>query len=236
RSGIKTIFVADATLRHKIMEQENYEILLNQEKVLQVPRGTSADDYIWKMAKRYHKDGTHVSIVTNDWFPIDKGQDEKITGIDRMTFMFIDDMIIFQPSLEELLKPMIPKLSVSTEKKWAKPKTTNTVEAIVPKKPVQHGKPNLSVKIQSTVVPDELLMTLKDFVSDPNRHLRKKINFSLVSSYLHSKYGGNFCKHFGYTKPKDLASLLETQGYVVLSHEGKTLYVELTEKLTSAIK
>ena len=236
RSGIKTIFVADATLRHKITEQEDFESLLNHETVIQVPARTSADDYIWLMAKLYHKDGRRVSIVTNDLFPIHKGQNDKITGIERMTFMFADDRVIFQPPLEELLKPDGSKQGTRTEKKGQQPRAKKQAETVTPKAPVQPKKTDLQANPLPSVIPEELLITLRNFVKGRNQQLGKKINFAVVSNHLHAKYDGNFCKHFGYRRPKDLATLLEVQGYVSLSHVGPTLYIEATEKLTSENK
>ncbi|PKL71115.1 MAG: Zc3h12a-like ribonuclease, partial [Methanobacteriales archaeon HGW-Methanobacteriales-2] len=61
--GYHPILIADASLRHEIDEKEEFNKLLDEEKVHQVPAGTNADHYILNLAEE-----EDAKILSNDAF------------------------------------------------------------------------------------------------------------------------------------------------------------------------
>jgi hypothetical protein len=61
--GYEPILIADASLRHEIDDKEAFKKLLDEEKVHQVPAGTTADHYILNLAEEQD-----AKILSNDAF------------------------------------------------------------------------------------------------------------------------------------------------------------------------
>jgi hypothetical protein len=61
--GYEPILIADASLRHEIDQKEEFNQLLDEDKIQQVPSGTTADHYILKMAEE-----EDAKILSNDVF------------------------------------------------------------------------------------------------------------------------------------------------------------------------
>lgn len=61
--GYQPILIADASLRHEIDDKEAYKKLIDNNKVQQVPSGTTADHYILKLAEE-----NDAKILSNDAF------------------------------------------------------------------------------------------------------------------------------------------------------------------------
>lgn len=92
------IVVADASLRHKIVDKEKLEELEKETKYFVAPAETSADTFMLSMVK-----SKHCLLVSNDTFRNYKIKDSWLaTNIDyfRLTFMITDDGVIM-PELEK---------------------------------------------------------------------------------------------------------------------------------------
>ncbi len=61
--GYEPYAIADASLRHEIDNKEEFNKLLEEEKIIQVPSGTTADHFILKMAEE-----EDAKILSNDIF------------------------------------------------------------------------------------------------------------------------------------------------------------------------
>jgi len=61
--GYEPYAIADASLRHEIDKKEEFNKLLEEEKIVQVPSGTTADHFILKMAEE-----EDAKILSNDIF------------------------------------------------------------------------------------------------------------------------------------------------------------------------
>lgn len=61
--GYEPVLIADASLRHEIDQKEEFNKLLDEEKVKQVPSGTTADHFILKIAEE-----EDAKILSNDVF------------------------------------------------------------------------------------------------------------------------------------------------------------------------
>lgn len=61
--GYEPILIADASLRHEIDQKEEFNQLLDEDKIRQVPSGTTADHFILKMAE-----DEDAKILSNDVF------------------------------------------------------------------------------------------------------------------------------------------------------------------------
>lgn len=61
--GYEPILIADASLRHEIDQKDEFNQLLEEDKIQQVPSGTTADHYILKMAE-----DEDAKILSNDVF------------------------------------------------------------------------------------------------------------------------------------------------------------------------
>ncbi len=61
--GYEPVLIADASLRHEIDQKEEFNKLLDEDKVKQVPSGTTADHFILKMAE-----DEDSKILSNDVF------------------------------------------------------------------------------------------------------------------------------------------------------------------------
>jgi hypothetical protein len=245
RMPIKVVAVADAALRHKIDHQDEYEKMIDDGQVEQAPAGTDADEFIWSLAERYRSKGRATYILTNDRFPIEKSKKAGMAHPDRITFMFVEGELIFQPPLSDLSGPGREPPIESSE---IRQHPTASVEPVIEEeetdiRPVRdstatdsaggleassEGGPPAREK-----PPQELLDQLRAFFSSRANlgATSLRVNFATVAHFLHSTHGGNFTTQFGYHRPKDLALALESGGYAVLSHHTTTLYIEPTTKL-----
>lgn len=231
-TGSRVLAIADATLRHNIDDKDSFEKMMSNGQVMQVPAASSADDYIWEIAQHHLKKGNKVYVVTNDRFPITKATTAETKNIRRISFMFVDNDIFFQPNLNDLVKPTNHNEQIpSTQQKPAEPSVNNVPSERKPKEAETAKKPKQIKKEME--IPPELLSSLVTYIGSRNPQVKvgDPINFASVSNFLHKKYGGNFCTTFGFRRPKDFASLLERDGFAKLSHQGTTLYIEPTEKL-----
>ena len=61
--GYEPILIADASLRHEIEQKDEFNQLLEEDKIQQVPSGTTADHFILKMAE-----DEDAKILSNDVF------------------------------------------------------------------------------------------------------------------------------------------------------------------------
>ncbi len=231
-TGSRILAIADATLRHNIDDKDSFEKMMSNGQVMQVPAASSADDYIWEIAQHHLKKGNKVYIVTNDRFPITKATTAESKNIRRISFMFVDSDIFFQPNLNDLVKSTNHNDQMPpTQQKTAEPPVKNALSERKPKDTETAKKPRQIKK--DAEIPPELLSSLVSYIGSRNPPVKvgDRINFASISNFLHKKYGGDFCAPFGFRKPKDLANLLERDGFAKLSHQGTTLYIEPTEKL-----
>ena len=188
------------------------------------------------MAKLFKQEGNRVFILTNDLFPNTNSDREKVSGIERMTFMFIDDKVVMQPSLESIKRlalVMQPREHEQAPQPVAEKKPALRESVQRKQKAPLSERHEPSGQESNAAIPDSLVECIRDFVKVRDKSLDSKINFAVISGHLHTSFGGNFCTKFGYKKPKQLALLLESNGYAQLSHKGPTLYIEPTQKLIS---
>ena len=233
-TGSRILAIADATLRHNIDNKDSFEKMMSDGQVMQVPAASSADDYIWEIAQHHLKKGNKVYVVTNDRFPITKATTAESKNIRRISFMFVDSDIFFQPNLNDLVKPT--NHNDQTQQKTAEPPVKNVPSERKPKDSEAAKKPRQVKKDME--IPPELLSSLVTYIGSRNPPVKigDPINFASVSNFLHKKYGGDFCATFGFRRPKDFANLLERDGFAKLSHQGTTLYIEPTEKLLPSVQ
>lgn len=82
------ILIADASLRHEIDKKEEFNQLLDQDKVHQVPSGTNADHFILKIAEE-----EDAKILSNDAFREYYDEFQDIASL-RLSYKFIDGNIV----------------------------------------------------------------------------------------------------------------------------------------------
>jgi hypothetical protein len=58
--------IADASLRYVIDDPDSYQNLLDEEKVVQAPAGSTADEFIVGLAAKLSEEGLEPFVVTND--------------------------------------------------------------------------------------------------------------------------------------------------------------------------
>lgn len=147
---VRVVTLADATLRHRIDRPDALEPLLSSGAIRQIPKGTSADDFLWQVALSERKLGHPSYVVTNDHFPEERAAAEGVTGIARVTFMVIEGRAFFQPTLEEILKipsPGLPSLDSGRSEETDHSKTDRVTGPELVKSPlVDHGKPVVQSK------------------------------------------------------------------------------------------
>lgn len=103
--GYEPFPIADASLRHEIDEKEKFNAMLDEGKVEQVPSGTTADQFILKIA--YEED---CKILSNDNFREFKDEFHDINN-KRIPFTFIDDAIsIGSSSKPKKVKNILQKI------------------------------------------------------------------------------------------------------------------------------
>ena len=150
---VRVVALADATLRHRIDRPDALESLLSSGMIRQIPKGTSADDFLWQVALSERKLGHLSYVVTNDHFPEERAAAEGVTGITRVTFMVIEGRAFFQPTLEEILKipsPGLPSLISGRGEEADNSKTDLVASPELAKSPlVDHGKPAMQSKHHS---------------------------------------------------------------------------------------
>jgi hypothetical protein len=88
--GFRPIFIADASLRHHIDDQQRLERMQHAGDVLQAPAGTEADYFILSYA---HQEG--VAIVSNDTFN-DRSEDFPEAWDRRVPFMIVEGEVILE--------------------------------------------------------------------------------------------------------------------------------------------
>jgi hypothetical protein len=90
----------------------------------------------------------------------------------------------------------------------------------------------VTVEPAKTDIDQNLLASVLNFIEqmEPPVEMGGRIPFSGLANYLHNQFEGDFCKRFGYIKPKELAIALEKNGLVKISAKPP-LYLELTEKM-----
>lgn len=213
--GFRVVTIVDARLRHLIRERQELEELVGEGSIMQAPAGREADDFLLQLALKRQSRGDTVYILTNDMFPVKKSQGV----IPRIAFMFIplngDDEIIFSPSLDSLIEP--------AEAESFEPSESRVVVSSEIVSPVD-DVPRIDGELFQAFV--NFLITLEPPPQDGSL-----IPFTNVAGYLHNQFDGDFCKRFGYRKPKDFALALEKVGYVKLRQEGLPLYLEVKGKL-----
>lgn len=105
---LRVTTLVDATLPHRIDRPRDLESLFHAGRVQQVPAGTSADDFLWQMARAGVAEGRVVLLLTNDRFPDTRSAEEGVLGIHRVTFLVTNGRPFFQPPLESLVSRVPP--------------------------------------------------------------------------------------------------------------------------------
>jgi hypothetical protein len=250
--GSKVVAIADAALRHRIDRKAEFEALIDEGRMQQVPAGTAADDLIWSFAQKYAARGSKVHILTNDRFPFEKARAEGVEPFGRIAFMFLDGEVVFQPSLatalpsrNDLGEPKTADTAISTLSTagTVTDRTQSEPDASDPRDRTVSNRTGAIQLLGAAGVTDQRLGPIPlELLDHLSKYFRGRgtagsptgpVNFASVAHFLHSTYGGDFCPRFGYKKPKDLALALEREGYVRLSHHTTTLYVEPTEKFVA---
>ncbi|MDG6934426.1 MAG: hypothetical protein JRN68_06975 [Nitrososphaerota archaeon] len=90
--------IADASLRHKIDNREDYERIIRSGEVIQAPAGRSADQFIAHLARKRMANHQRVYILTNDLL-------RQWPDLESLRVTFLDvggGEMIFDPPLEIL--------------------------------------------------------------------------------------------------------------------------------------
>lgn len=258
---VKVVAIADATLRHKVDTPEDVEALLSGGSVQQVPAGTSADDYLWELWKRYTKRGQRAYILTNDKFPNDRNAQESIvTWSPRITHFFVDDELVLNPSLELILEEMVPAAHAETPAEMARTSTSVSGGVTAPDASFDgaaatHARdttrpPDASIEPTVATVPSRPLVAGRGSIAEltdvairliaqntdaPGGEVRR-VNFAKIAHDLQFEAGRDFVERFGLGRPKDLATRMAENGLVAISYSDATMYVEPTAKLESIIE
>jgi hypothetical protein len=69
--------VMDASVRHMIDDRDMLEELVSEGRIVLCPAGVEADELIWQRALSVGSKGKKVTVVTNDMFPIRRGERER---------------------------------------------------------------------------------------------------------------------------------------------------------------
>ena len=86
--GLRTVFIADASLRHHIDDMAGYDKLVNEGKLLQSPARANADAFIVKAGEALRAKGRETYIVTNDQ---ELGSQRVFSATSRFMFVPHDD-------------------------------------------------------------------------------------------------------------------------------------------------
>lgn len=238
KPGRQVIALADASLRHKIDRKEEFEGLLADGVVTQVPAGTSADDFLWQLWKSHRAKGTRAVIVTNDRFPIDRAREDGITENPRIAVLPLGDEVIFQPAIEEVASvPSLRNGARLTEPVATGPQPgsgrSESVE-LAGQRPDATLTGSIDVTENSHHPSAERLvgaaMRVIASMTEPMGGRVRRINFAGVALALHRDFNGDFVKRFSLRRPRDLAQLLSERGLVTLSFVNATMYLEPTQK------
>ncbi len=229
KHNLNPMVIVDANLRHVIDEPAKLEELLASGEVMQVPAGRVADDFILQLALRRQAKGDSVYVLTNDLFPVRSAQGTT----PRIAFMVVplgnEEEVIFSPPLET-----IAEVQPEPPPEAAKPSLPGplTPQVVARNSDQEPGEPE---PMRPGIPSDLLGAFVKFFVSqDAPPKEGSMIAFTQVAGYLHEFFGGDFCKQFGYRKPKEFAKALEEHGYVklrALGPLGLALYLEITSHL-----
>lgn len=104
--GYEPVLIADASLRHEIDKKDEFNQLLDEDKVQQVPSGTTADHFILKMAEE--EDG---KILSNDVFR-EYNDEFRDIGSRRIPYTFNEGVIsIGTSSKPKKVKNILQKIS-----------------------------------------------------------------------------------------------------------------------------
>ena len=236
KASLRPVALADASLRHKINAKNELEAMFNSGEVVQVPAGTSADDYLWQLWKRHRSKGERAFIVTNDQFPTDRAREEGFAENPRITFMLLGGEVFFQPPLEQLNSR--PAWAASMEQPQDGP-TATTIETNnrspdpvlgAPASPHAGGVPipkSMGSRPSIEKLVGAAMRVIASSTEPPGGSLRR-LNFAGVAHDLHEEFGGDYVAQFGLRRPKDLASLLSERGFVTITFVNATMYVEPT--------
>ena len=223
--------LVDARLRHTIDEPETLEKLIYDGSIVQVPAGRSADDLLLQLALKRQAQGDTVYILTNDMFPEKRAQGV----VPRIAFVFFSfhgvEELIFSPPLETIPNPASDEQPL--------------VPSIVAAPPVVFGEAQPATRATPTVaagpaanpqqtIDRELMEAFLNFLANMQPAVLEghRILFTTVAGYLHNRFEGDFCKRFGFRKPKEFALVLEKHGYIQILGAGPApLYLELRRKL-----
>lgn len=102
---VSILAIADASLRYKIDLPRVLEALFASGELEQVPAGTGADDFLWQLWKSAKARGTRSYILTNDRFPNTRIAKDSAEVSPRIAFLLVGNEVVFQPPLEDILKP-----------------------------------------------------------------------------------------------------------------------------------
>jgi len=91
--SIQYEILVDASLKHKIDNEQGLESALNKGKIIQCPSRTEADYFILEYFKRHEE---NVIIISNDNF-----SQYNVSNLRQCRFAFILNEIILNPSIEK---------------------------------------------------------------------------------------------------------------------------------------
>lgn len=93
--GFKVLIIVDASLRHEIDDQQQFEALVDKQVVRQAPAGTDADVFILQTAAEHH-----AKVVSNDRFG---AYEERYPWIDdrRVPLMIVEGLVeLYEPAAD----------------------------------------------------------------------------------------------------------------------------------------
>lgn len=104
--GYEPVLIADASLRHEIDQKEEFNQMLDEDRVRQVPSGTTADHFILKMAEE-----EDAKILSNDVFREYNDEFQDISSR-RIPYSFNEGVInIGSSSKPKKVKNILQKIS-----------------------------------------------------------------------------------------------------------------------------
>ncbi|MEM3341128.1 MAG: hypothetical protein QW728_00380 [Thermoplasmata archaeon] len=123
-------------------------------------------------------------------------------------------------ALADALKSIPPSESACAKSNTFQPERTDSINNEVPEQLPSNAQEKKEPYKPNDIDP----MLLKAFLdilkvlgaSEEERTTLKKIPFSNIIPLLHTKFGGDFTKRFGYTKPKEFAIALERNNIIRL--------------------
>ena len=211
---LRTVVITDANLRHFIDARTEFEEMVRVGTIVQAPAATSADDFLLQMALKVQARGEEVFILTNDTFPVRRAQGI----IRRIAFMTVplgdNEEYIFIPTLETLYEP--------------EPKEPKGTAPALP--PAKAGPPPIKESLAIDRVLMDVFLNFLTTLTPPIVE-GQEIPFTNIAGYLHNQFEGDFCRRFGYSRPKDFATALKSAGLVEFRFIGAPLYLKMTKKV-----